>query len=206
MSLALEDAPDLPRLFLLRHGDTDWTDEHRHTGRTDIPLNAKGEKHARRLGERLQDEKFARVFVSPLVRARRTCELAGVAAHAEVNADLVEWNYGDFEGRLTSEVEAEQPAWNLYRNGTPNGESPEQVAARADRFLELVRPIAGDVAAFSSGQIIRVIVARWLGLAPLAARYFHTATASVGILGYEHNRSQAVILLWNDLGTLDKNG
>jgi len=205
MSLALEDAPDLPRLFLLRHGDTDWTDEHRHTGRTDIPLNAKGEKHARRLGERLQDEKFARVFVSPLVRARRTCELAGVAAHAEVNADLVEWNYGDFEGRLTSDVDRERPDWNLYRDGTPNGESPEQVATRADRFLELVRPIDGDVAAFSSGQIIRVIVARWLGLPPLAAKYFHTATASVGILGYEHNRDQSVILLWNDLGSLDKN-
>jgi probable phosphoglycerate mutase len=190
---------NFPRLFLIRHGDTDWTDSHQHTGRTDIPLNARGEQHARQLGARLKGETFSRVFVSPLIRVRRTCELAGFAANAEVNADLTEWDYGDYEGRLTKDVHRERPDWNLYRDGAPNGESPEQVAARADRFVELVRPIDGDVAAFSSGQIIRVIAARWLGLPPLAAKYFYTATASVGILSYEHSRTQSVVILWNEI-------
>jgi broad specificity phosphatase PhoE len=200
-----KDADSLPRLFLIRHGDTDWTDVHRHTGRSDIPLNARGEEHARRLRAQLKCETFARVFVSPLIRVRRTCELAGFADGAEVNPDLTEWDYGDYEGRQTIDVHRERPNWNLYRDGTPNGESPEQVAARADRFLELVRPIEGDVAAFSSGQIIRMIAARWISLQPLAARYFYTATASVGILGYEHNPDQRVVMLWNDVGSFDKN-
>jgi broad specificity phosphatase PhoE len=195
----------LPRLFLIRHGDTDWTDSRKHTGRTDIPLNAHGEQHARLLGERLKGESFARVFVSPLVRVRRTCEIAGFAAHAQVNPDLVEWDYGEYEGRLSVEVERERPGWTLYQDGAPHGESPEQVATRADRFVELVRPIEGDVAAFSSGQIIRMIAARWLGMPPLAARYFYTATASVGILGYEHNRAHPVILLWDDICSLGEN-
>lgn len=203
---AMTGAHNFPRLFVLRHGDTDWTDAHKHTGRTDLPLNAGGEKHARRLGARLRGETFARVFVSPLFRVRRTCELAGFATHAEINPDLTEWDYGDYEGRLTLDVQRERSQWNLYRDGAPNGESPAQVAARADRFLELVRPIEGNVAAFSSGQIIRIIAARWLGLPPLAARFFSTATAGVGILGYEHNRKQPVILLWNDIGRLGENG
>jgi broad specificity phosphatase PhoE len=202
--MAIPGTSSLPRLFLLRHGDTDWTDAHKHTGRSDLPLNAKGEEHARRLGARLKVETFGRVFVSPLIRARQTCELAGFA-HPEVTPDLTEWDYGDYEGRLTIDVQHERPEWNLYRDGAPNGESPAQVAARADRFLELVRPIEGDVAAFTSGQIIRVIAARWLALPPLAARFFCTATASVGILGYEHNRNQPVIVLWNDIGPLSKN-
>lgn len=192
------DTPALPRLFLIRHGDTDWTDAQRHTGRSDIPLNAKGEEHARRLGVRLQGERFAQVFVSPLLRVRRTCELAGFAALAQVNPDLVEWAYGDYEGQLSSDVHRQYPDWNLFRDGAPNGESPAQVAARADRFLAMIRPIDGDVAAFSSGHIIRMIAARWLGLEPLAAKYFYDVPASVGILGYEHNRDQPVILLWNE--------
>ena len=194
-----------PRLFLIRHGNTDWSDSGKHTGRTDIPLNAGGEQHARLLGARLKGEKFSRVFVSPLIRVRRTCELAGFADHAEVTPDLIEWNYGSYEGRLTIDVHRERPDWYLYRDGAPGGESPEEVAARADRFISLVRPIEGDVAAFSSAQIIRMIVARWLGLPPLGASYFHTDTASIGILGYEHNRSQPVVRLWDDVGTLDKN-
>ena len=188
----------LPRLFLIRHGDTDWTDSRKHTGRTDLPLNAEGDEHARLLGERLKGKKFTRIFVSPLQRVRRTCELAGFGEHPQIVSDLTEWNYGDYEGRTTADVHRQRPQWNLYRDGAPNGESPEQVAARADAFIELVRPLAGDVAAFASGQIIRMIAARWLELTSLQARYFYTATASVSILGYEHDRNQPVILLWND--------
>jgi broad specificity phosphatase PhoE len=193
------------RLFLLRHGNTDWSDSRKHTGRTDIPLNTDGEQHALLLGARLKSETFARVFVSPLGRVRRTCELAGFADHAEVIPDLTEWDYGDYEGLLTTTVHRTRPDWYLYRDGAPNGESPEQVATRADRFIEHVRPIDGDVAAFSSAQIIRMIAARWLGLPPLAAKYFYTATASVGILGYEHDRTQPVVHLWDDVGGLGKN-
>jgi probable phosphoglycerate mutase len=193
------------RLFLLRHGNTDWSDSRKHTGRTDIPLNADGEQHARLLGTRLKGETFARVFVSPLARARRTCQLAGFADHAEVIPDLTEWDYGDYEGLLTTTVHRTRPDWYLYCDGAPNGESPEQVATRADRFIERMRPIDGDVAAFSSAQIIRMIAARWLGLPPLAAKYFYTATASVGILGYEDDRTEAVVYLWDDVGTLGTN-
>ena len=202
--MATKETERPPRLFLLRHGNTDWSDSRKHTGRTDIPLNADGEQHALLLGTRLKGERFARVFVSPLLRVRRTCQLAGFADHAEVCPDLTEWDYGDYEGLLTTAVHRTRPDWYLYRDGAPNGESPEQVAARADRFIERVRLSDGDVAAFSSAQIIRMIAARWLGLAPLAAKYFYTATASVGILGYEHDRSQPVVHLWDDVGALDK--
>jgi probable phosphoglycerate mutase len=194
-----------PRLFLLRHGNTDWSDSRKHTGRTDIPLNATGEQHALLLGARLKGEVFSRVFVSPLIRVRRTCELAGFADHAEVTPGLTEWDYGDYEGLQTTEVHLTRPDWYLYRDGAPNGESPEQVAARADGFINLVRPIEGDVAAFSSAQIIRMIAARWLGLPPFDARYFYTETASVGVLGYEHGQIQPVIRLWDDVGDLETN-
>ncbi|MGA2582938.1 MAG: histidine phosphatase family protein [Tepidisphaeraceae bacterium] len=203
--MATKDADRPSRLFLLRHGDTDWSDSRKHTGRTDIPLNASGEQHALLLGARLKGERFARVFVSPLLRVRRTCQLAGFADQAEICPNLTEWDYGDFEGLLTADVHRTRSDWYLYRDGAPNGESPDQVAARADRFINLVRPIDGDVAAFSSAQIIRMVAARWLGLPPLAAKYFYTATASVGILGYEHDQIQPVVHLWDDLGALDKN-
>ncbi len=199
----MDHATRLPRLFVLRHGDTDWLDARKHTGRTDVPLNARGEQHARELGARLVRERFARVFVSPLSRVRRTCQLAGLGARAEVDQDLTEWDYGQYEGLLTSVVHRTRPDWYLFRDGAPGGESPEQVAARADLFLERVRPTDGDIAAFSSGQVIRMIAARWLGLPPLAAKHFYTRTASLGILGYEHNRGQPVVRLWDDAGSLD---
>jgi broad specificity phosphatase PhoE len=198
--------PKSPRLFLLRHGNTDWSDSRKHTGRSDIPLNADGDKHARLLGRRLAGEQFSQVFVSPLLRVRRTCELAGFADHAQVNHDLTEWDYGDYEGILTTDVHRTRPGWYLYRDGAPHGESPTEVAVRADRFIEQVRPLDGDVAAFASAQIIRMIAARWLGLPPDAARFFYTATASIGILSYEHKRSQPVIQLWDDVGTLNECG
>jgi probable phosphoglycerate mutase len=199
------DSTKLPRLFLLRHGDTDWTDSHQHTGRTDLPLNSKGEAHARQLGARLRGKAFTKVFASPLIRVRRTCELAGFAADEIVDSDLTEWSYGDYESETTAAVHLKRPGWNLYRDGTPNGESPEEVARRADRFIARARTLEGDVAAFSSGQIIRMIVARWLDLSPVHACHFYTATASVGILGYEHNLNQPVICLWNDDRPLDRN-
>ena len=187
-----------PRLFLIRHGETAWSLTGQHTGLTDIPLTATGEARARLLGTRLAGQSFARVFTSPLMRAYRTCDLAGFAGRAEVNADLVEWNYGSFDGLTSAEIRRNRPDWDLFRDGAPGGESPGQVAARADRFLNIVRPISGDVAAFSSGHFIRVLAARWLGLPTIDAKRFYTATASVGIVGFEHGQVDPVILLWND--------
>src|SRR5262249_59698195 len=157
---------DLPKLFLARHGDTAWTDSHQHTGRTDIPLSARGEEHARQLGERLRGFSFVGVFTSPLQRASKTCELAGFGAVSEVDADLREWDYGRWEGTLTSDIQKDRPGWELFRDGCPGGESPQDVAARADRFIARIRGMAGDVLAFSSGHIIRMIAARWHGMAP----------------------------------------
>jgi len=189
---------DLPRLYLARHGDTEWTDSHQHTGRTDLPLNERGEGHARRLGEWLQQFSFVRVFTSPLQRASKTCDLAGFAAGAEVDPDLLEWDYGRFEGKRTSDALKEWPGWELYRDGCPDGESPDDVSARADRFVARARGLAGGVLAFSSGHIIRMIAARWLGLPPAAGRVFYCDPASVGVLGFEHDsRDQPLVRLWN---------
>jgi probable phosphoglycerate mutase len=192
---------DLPRLFLARHGDTAWTDSRQHTGRTDLPLNERGEERARQIGERLQRFSFSRVFTSPLQRASKTCELAGFRAVAQVDPDLLEWDYGRFEGKLTRDILKERPGWELYRDGSPEGESPEDVAARADHFIARVRGIDGDVLAFSSGHIIRMIAARWLGLPPAAGRFFFCRPASVGVLAFEHqNREEPIIGLWNYVG------
>ena len=189
---------DLPKLYLARHGDTAWTDSHQHTGRTDLPLNEHGEQHARHLGGWLREFSFTRVFTSPLLRASKTCELAGFGAGAEVDNDLIEWDYGRFEGKLTSDILNERPNWELYRDGCPDGETPGDVAARADRFLTRVQGFASNVLAFSSGHIIRMIAARWLGLPPGAGRVFFCDPASVGVLDFEHDhRDQPVLGLWN---------
>jgi probable phosphoglycerate mutase len=188
----------LPKLFLARHGDTAWTDSHQHTGRTDLPLNERGEEHARQLGERLRGFSFVRVFTSPLQRASKTCELAGFGAVAEVDPDLLEWDYGGWEGKLTSDILKDRPGWELFRDGCPDGESPQDVAARADRFIARVLGMTGDVLAFSSGHIIRMIAARWNGLSPAAGRVFFCRPASVGVLDFEHNTAdQPIIRLWN---------
>lgn len=188
----------LPTLYLVRHGDTAWTDSHRHTGRTDIPLNDRGVEHARELGEWLRGLPFARVFTSPLQRAAKTCELAGFDKVAEVDTDLLEWDYGPFEGKVTSDIVKERPGWELFRDGSPGGESPADVAARADRFVARVLARTGDVLAFSSGHIIRMIAARWNGLPPAAGRLFYCSPASVGVLGFEHDRREEPVLrLWN---------
>ena len=149
---------------------------------------------------RLQRFSFARVFTSPLQRASKTCELAGFGAAATVDPDLVEWDYGRFEGMVLKQVLKEQPGWELYRDGCPDGESPGDVAARADRFIARVRVIEGDVLAFSSGHIIRMIAARWLGLPPGQGRFFYCRPASVGVLGYEHkSRDEPIVGLWNHI-------
>jgi probable phosphoglycerate mutase len=188
----------LPRLFLARHGDTEWTDSRRKTGRTDLPLNERGEVRARQIGQRLQQFSFAQVFTSPLQRASRTCVLAGYGDVAESNCDLVEWDYGRYEGSLTADILQEQPGWELFRDGCPGGESPQDVAGRADRFISRVLAADGDVLAFSSGHIIRMIAARWLGLPPNAGRFFYCRPASVGVLGFEHeSKDEPIIGLWN---------
>jgi broad specificity phosphatase PhoE len=187
----------LPTIYLARHGETAWSLTGQHTGLTDLPLTAHGERNASHLGERLHGLKFAKVFTSPLQRAVRTCELAGFKSAAEIDNDLVEWNYGAYEGRRTLEIRAERPGWQLFRDGCPGGESPEQVAARADRVVNRVRAVADDVLLFSSGHFSRVFAARWLGLEPAAGRFFTLDTASLSELGYEKNLSAPVIRLWN---------
>jgi probable phosphoglycerate mutase len=189
----------LPRLYLARHGDTGWTDSGQKTGRTDLPLNERGIERARLLGRRLRPFTFAQVFTSPLQRASRTCALAGFGEVAEKNADLVEWDYGKFEGALTKDIRRDRPDWELFRDGCPGGESPQDVAGRADRFIARVLEVEGDVLAFSSGHIIRMIAARWLGLPPGAGRFFYCRPASVGVLAFEHERKdEPIISLWND--------
>lgn len=195
----------LPKLYLARHGDTAWTDSGQHTGRTDLPLNERGAENARRLGERLRAFNFVRVYTSPLQRASKTCELAGFGAVTEVDPDLVEWDYGRFEGMLTSDILKDHPGWELFRDGCPDGESPQDVATRADRFVAKALGVAGDVLAFSSGHIIRMIAARWFGLWPAAGRAFYCRPASIGVLGFEHERrEEPVIHLWNYVSELRK--
>ena len=194
----------LPIVYLARHGDTAWTVSGQHTGLTDLPLTADGEFHARRLGERLQGLKFAKVFTSPLQRAARTCELAGFAAVAETDPDLVEWNYGEYEGLRSAEILRKRPDWRLFRDGCPGGESPAQIGERADRVVQRARAVAGDVLLFSSGHFIRVLADRWLALSPgCVGRHLLLDTASLSALGYEHTLSQPVIRLWNDDHHLD---
>ena len=186
-----------PVTYLARHGETVWSVTGQHTGVTDLPLTERGERNAARLGERLAGSVFAKVLTSPLPRAMRTCELAGFGAVAEVDRDLVEWNYGDYEGLRTSEIHAKRPDWQLFRDGCPNGESPEQIGARADRVVNRVRAIKGNVLIFSSGHFLRVLAARWLGLEPAAGKYLMLSTASLSALSYEHEISHPAIQFWN---------
>jgi broad specificity phosphatase PhoE len=188
-----------PEIYLARHGNTAWTLTGQHTGLIDLPLTPNGECKARRLGERLKDMTFAKLFTSTLQRAARTCDLAGFGAVAETDPDLVEWDYGQYEGLRLAEILQERPDWQLLRDGCPGGESPAQIAGRADRVVERVRVVSGNALLFSSGHFIRVLAARWLALSPgSAGRYFVLSPASLSALSYEHNLSQPVIRLWND--------
>ena len=189
----------LPVVYLARHGNTAWTHTGQHTGLTDLPLTPDGERNAVRLGERLKGMKFAKVFTSPLGRASRTCELAGFGAGADIDPDLVEWNYGEYEGLTSAQILQKHPDWQLFRDGSPGGESPTQVGEDADRVVQRLRRIAGDVLLFSSGHFIPVLTARWLALAPgTGGKYFLLNPASLSALSYEHNLFRPVIRLWND--------
>src|SRR5262249_6742999 len=189
---------ELPVVYLARHGETEWSVSGRHTGLTDIPLTERGERNARRLGECLRGIVFAKVLASPLRRATRTCELAGFGAAAQFDRDLLEWNYGDYEGRTTKEIRGERPEWQLFRDGCPGGESPAGVGARADRVVARVRALDGNTLLFSSGHFLRVLAARWLDMEPGAGRYFMLGTASLSALGYEHSLTEPVIRLWDE--------
>ena len=185
-------------ICLARHGETAWSLSGQHTGLTDLPLTERGELNAQSLGRRLQGITFAKVFTSPLKRAVRTCELAGFGGEAESDRDLLEWNYGRYEGRRTKEIHEQRPGWQLFRDGCPGGETPDQVGARAERVVGRVRNVPGNVLLFSSGHCLRVLTARWLGFDAGAGRFFMLDTASLSILGYEHNQSEPAIRLWND--------
>ncbi len=196
----MSEAP--PLLYLARHGETAWSLSGQHTGRTDLPLTERGERNAEALGKRLHGRVFAKVFTSPSQRAVRSCALAGFGAAAEIDPDLAEWDYGGYEGRRTVEILAERPDWLLFRDGCPGGEMPAQVGARADRAIARVRAVPGDVLVFSSAHILRVLGARWLGLEPAGGRLLVLGTASLSVLGYEHNLAEPAIRLWNDASHL----
>lgn len=191
------------KIYLARHGETAWSLSGQHTGLTDMPLTEKGEWSARCLGKRLAGVSFTRIFTSPLKRAARTCELAGFAAQAESDSDLVEWDYGQYEGLRTSEIHLRRPDWQIFSDGSPDGETPDQVGARADRVLHRVRAVDGNVLIFSSGHFLRVLAARWLGLRVFDGAHFMLSTASLSILGFENGPSHPVIRLWNDTSHLD---
>jgi probable phosphoglycerate mutase len=196
---ALADAKTLPRVCLVRHGETAWTISGQHTGRSDIPLTIRGEDQARSLRVRLRRMAFALVLTSPLGRARRTCSLAGFGAEAEIVDDLKEWDYGAYEGRRTSEILAERPAWRLFDDGCPGGESVDAVAARADRVIARIRQSAGNVLLFAHRDILRACAARWLGLPARDGRLLYLDTGSMSMLGYGHHLHDPVIRLWNEV-------
>jgi broad specificity phosphatase PhoE len=190
---------ELQIVYLARHGKTAWSLSGQYTGRTDLPLTEGGERNACQLGKRLRGLAFDKVYTSPLQRAVRTCELAGFGVVAEVDLDLVEGDYGQYEGRRTAGILAERPGWLLFRDGCPGGESPAQASARADRIVSRVREVPGNVLLFSSGHFIRVLATRWIGLEVLDnARRFMLSTASLSAVGYENERARPVIRLWND--------
>jgi probable phosphoglycerate mutase len=186
------------QIYLLRHGETAWSLSGQHTGRTDLPLTAEGERRAAQLRERLAGVAFAHVLTSPLRRARRTCDLAGFAAVAQVEPDLQEWNYGAYEGRTTAEIHAARPRWSVFQDGCPQGESVEQISQRADRVLATGRRLDGVVALFSHGHFLRALAVRWIGLPIRAAGHFMLDTGSVSLLGYERpDHATPVIARWN---------
>jgi broad specificity phosphatase PhoE len=188
----------LPIAYLARHGNTAWTHSGQHTGLTDLPLTPDGERNAVRLGERLKGLTFAKVFTSPLQRAARTCELAGFAAVAETDRDVAEWDYGKYEGLTSKQILQQRPDWDLFRDGCPGGESPQQIGERAYRMVQRIRRVTGDVLLFSSGHFIRVLTACWLGVGPAGGRFFLLSPASLSALSYEHNLSRPAVRLWND--------
>ena len=186
------------RLYLLRHGETEWSLSGQHTGRTDISLTTRGKDEARDIAQRLQGISFAHVLTSPRQRARQTCELAELGPAAIIEPNLVEWDYGDYEGQRSVDIRQRRPGWNLFRDGCPHGEMPAQVSGRADRLIAHVRAMDGNVAIFSHGQFGCVLAARWIGLPVVEAQHFQLGTASISILGEDpHHPEVPVIAQWN---------
>jgi probable phosphoglycerate mutase len=183
-------------VVLARHGETEWTLSGQHTGRTDVPLTDAGRRQAELLASRLEGRRFAAVFTSPLSRATETCRLAGLANGAQVRDELLEWDYGEYEGLTTVEIRQRRPDWQLWRDGCPGGEDAGEVGARVDRLIAEWRTLDGDAAVFAHGHVLRVIAARWVDLPPEAGALLALSTATVSVLGYE--REAAVIRLWND--------
>jgi broad specificity phosphatase PhoE len=182
-------------LWLIRHGETPWSVTGQHTGRTDVALTAEGERQAAALGRRLAGRRFALVLTSPLGRARETCRIAGYGDAAVTTDDLLEWDYGDYEGRTTADIRHERPGWSVWTAGVPGGETVEAVGVRARRVIERARSAGGDVALFGHAHALRILAACWLGLAPAEGRLLRLDTASVSVLGYE--RESPVIVRWN---------
>ncbi len=182
-------------LWIIRHGETEWSRSGAHTGRTDLPLTDVGRARAKALGALLKGRRFAQVFTSPLQRARETCRLAGYGDAAIIEPNLHEWDYGDYEGRTTNQIRKERPGWNLWANGVPNGESVEKVGERARAVIERVTAVDGDAALFAHGHILRILAACWLDLPPVDGKCLVLGTASISILGYEHDTR--AITLWN---------
>jgi probable phosphoglycerate mutase len=184
-------------IYLARHGETAWSLSGQHTGLTDLPLTDRGERNARQLGQRLQGLKVSRVFVSPLLRARQTCELAGFGSRAEIDRDLVEWNYGDYEGLTTAEIHQSRPGWSIFRDGCPGGESVADVCDRAERVVERLRALDQGVLLFSSGHFMEMFTTRWLGWPAETASRLFLDTASLSIVGYHRSKANPVLRLWN---------
>jgi len=190
-------SPPLPLVYLARHGDTAWTLTGQHTGRTDLPLIEQGESQARELGADLAGLRIDRIFSSPLRRARRTAELAMPHAAIELDDDLMEWDYGDYEGKRTVDIKAERPGWRLFRDGCPGGESLQSVGERADRVIGRIRAGSGNVLLFGHRDSLRIFAVRWIGLAPVEGRSLMLAPASLSVLGYDHDLSEPAIHAWN---------
>lgn len=188
----------LPQVYLVRHGETAWTISRQHTGRTDIPLTERGEREAQALSARLKGMSFAKVLTSPLQRARRTAELAGFAECVQADPDLMEWDYGAYEGRRTSDIRAERFGWRLLEDGCPGGETLVEVSTRADRVIARVRAQGGNVLVFAHRDVLRVVAARWVALPALEARRLYLETASLSVLGYDHDLDEPVIRMLND--------
>ena len=184
-----------PQIWLIRHGETEWSLSGAHTGRTDLPLTPEGERKAAALRPALSAQDFKLVLTSPMQRARRTCELAGLGGAAQVDPNLCEWNYGDYEGRSTPDIHRDRPGWSLFRDGVPNGETIDEVAARARAVIDRAVAAGGDVALFAHGHILRILGACWLQLPAADARLFFLGTAGVSVLGHEHETR--VIVRWN---------
>jgi probable phosphoglycerate mutase len=190
---------ELPLFYLARHGETEWSDNGRHTGLTDIPLTPRGERNAQRMGERLKGISFEHVFTSPLQRARRTCDLAGFGDRAQLEADLREVDYGEYEGRLSEDIRRERPGWDLFRDGCPGGESIAQVTARADRVIARLHSFRqGNVLIFAHKHFLQFLTARWICLPVEEARRFFLTTAALSILGCYPAPGVPVVRLWND--------